>query len=903
MKENLARNDTTTMFGNWFAPKWKQRSVRARLSAVKTLSNNTEQQEILQQLALQDPDATVRHAAQQQLNDLSLLLQISQQDGDASNRDAAQQRLHQQLCEQPFSTKIEKLLKQQPATRLLKLAKEAKQIELCQHVLQHINAEEALADLVINAHFSQIRQQAAERIQTPSRLEELIKIGKGRDKKVHQQLKQRLKQIKQHQQQQQAEAQLRLELCQELENHNSTSYSNGYQSKLEKTVRQWQRLENPSSEHQTRFESAQQACQNVIEQHQQRLEQAAHAAQEQQQQQTKQNDSAKQEQRKQYSQLERELQKSQQRLQAGGAQQKQINNLKAVLNTHSWPADFEQSELSKTTTEVLHKLEQQQQQWQNQQTEKAKQLTNTLQQLEQALAAGHLAQSNQRHKEIERLNRELGHAVSKAQQNQWQKLHALHQELRDWQGFATTPKKEALCQQMEALIEIDLPTDDLAQQIKSLQTEWKKLGASDPQTAQQLWLRFKGAADQAYEPCKNHFADQHQQRQHNLQQRHSLCEQLELFTQQHNSAQERDWQTLEKVIRVAKQEWSNYRQVQRGEAKSSQIRFNKLLKILQDQLDGEREKNTQLKQNIVERAQKLSEQEDLSNAMQAAKQLQKEWQTIGTTFYKQDRQLWKSFRSACDAVFARKDQQKAAAQAELEQHQQQAEELIKQLEQLSQENRPAKTGLPQTQQLQQQFEAVGELPRASGTNLQQRFDKAQQRYAACCDQQQQQLRLQQQEQLRQHAQLCQQLEQLDSSEANRDNALETLQQQWQTQQGQESILKQRFQYALNSHQTDQNHKTLQKQSETLQPQRQQLCIELEILLGIDSPQEDQAARMQYQIERLSQGLTQNQADPKSTPQQLEEQWYCLGPLSDPASLKLEQRFQHALQSSSNPSTE
>ncbi|MDQ7015068.1 MAG: DUF349 domain-containing protein [Gammaproteobacteria bacterium] len=839
------------MFGNWFAPKWKQRNVRARLSAVKNLSNNAEQQQILQQLALQDPDATVRHAAQQQLNAPSLLLQISQQDSDANNRDAAQQRLHQHLCEQPFEASSLKLLAEQTPASLLKLAQEAQQIELCQAALQRLNDEEQLSELTLTARFSQIRQQAAARIQQPARLETLIKTSKSRDKKVHQQLKQRLKQLKEQEQQQHAEQQLRLELCQELENHSATTYSNVYPSKLEKIVRHWQRLERPANDDlQTRFKQAQQACLERIQQQQHLAEQADKA--------------------RDLAQKNRQQQKHEQ---VQLAQQKQQQQ------------------------QTQQQYEAQRERKKNQQQQKHTQLSDKLQQLAHALEAGNLAQSNQRHKEIERLNRELGSAVTKAEQQQFQQLNARHQELRDWQGFATTPKKESLCQQMEALIEIDLPADELAEQINSLQTQWKKLGASDPKTSQPLWLRFKGAADQAYEPCKTHFAQQQQQRQQNLKKRQQLCEQLQQFIQQNReNEQATDWQVIEKVIRVAKQEWSNYREVQRGRAKNSQIRFNKLLKILQDQLDSEREKNTELKQKIVERAQQLIEQENLSDAMQEAKQLQKKWQAIGTTFYKQDRQLWKQFRSACDAIFARKDQQNAAEQALLTQHQQQAEELIATLEQLSQEQTPANSGLSKMQQLQQQFDDLGELPKAAITPLQQRFENAQQAYQHCCLQQQQQQLIQQQQQLRQQAQLCQQLEQINSP-VNKQELLQDLIQQWQNQHGNESILNKRFQHAVTSCQNS-HEEQLQQQSQTLTPQRQQLCIQLEILLGVDSPTEDQALRMQYQVNRLSQGLNQKSHNPLSNQQQLEEQWFCLGPLTDPESLKLERRFQHALQAAS-----
>ena len=83
-----------------------------------------------------------------------------------------------------------------------------------------------------------------------------------------------------------------------------------------------------------------------------------------------------------------------------------------------------------------------------------------------------------------------------------------------------------------------------------------------------------------------------------------------------------------------------------------------------------------------------------------------------------------------------------------------------------------------------------------------------------------------------------------------------------------------------------------------------MCIRLEILAGIDSPPEAREARMAYQVKRLSEamkgGLVEAEPSDKFTElQQLERAWYLSGAVPADAALKLETRFQHAVQAIEN----
>jgi hypothetical protein len=76
-----------------------------------------------------------------------------------------------------------------------------------------------------------------------------------------------------------------------------------------------------------------------------------------------------------------------------------------------------------------------------------------------------------------------------------------------------------------------------------------------------------------------------------------------------------------------------------------------------------------------------------------------------------------------------------------------------------------------------------------------------------------------------------------------------------------------------------------------------LCIELEIRANIDTPKNDQALRMQIQLDQLKNGFGKMKPDNKENTryaQEVELKSYCLGPLKEPAETELVQRLDGAI---------
>ncbi|WP_339805543.1 DUF349 domain-containing protein [uncultured Marinobacter sp.] len=282
------------------------------------------------------------------------------------------------------------------------------------------------------------------------------------------------------------------------------------------------------------------------------------------------------------------------------------------------------------------------------------QLERVISQLEESLDANLLKESRQHLKQAQALVKQLGGRNSDPFRARLQRLSGQVHDLGDWQGFATTPKQTALCEQMEYLAAQHMEPEAKAGKIQELQKEWRALGGSSDRT---LWQRFKEASDQAFEPCKAYFEAKSDLKKVNLARRQAICDQLAEFLQMSDWASV-DWKLAEKIERTAREEWRAAWPVEFRDNRSVQKRFDQELNALSERLDQERLRNEALKAEIVERAEALIEHLPVAEAMSHAKNLQQEWQQVGITRHREDRKLWKAFRAACDQVFARRDEER-----------------------------------------------------------------------------------------------------------------------------------------------------------------------------------------------------------------------------------------------------
>ena len=480
--------------------------------------------------------------------------------------------------------------------------------------------------------------------------------------------------------------------------------------------------------------------------------------------------------------------------------------------------------------------------------------------------------------------------IPKGLQAKLEDFEAQLAKLGDWHEFAVTPKKEALIAQMQALASNNMAPDALATRIHELQDSWKEVSKGAQQLDDELWQQFQQASTLAYAPCKEFFEAQAAERDHNLDKRRELVKQLQQYLQGYDFANA-VWKEVEHTLKTARAEWQTYWPVPRKAGNELQKEFESLMEQLFGKINAEYEHNKNAKHSLIEQAELLAHQVQANNidnrsATEAIKQLQAQWKTIGKSWHKEDQQLWQAFRKHCDTIFALRNQAFEAAKVQRQTIIAQAEQYIVQLHDIAgkslEEIAAAKADIAN---LSADFNALA-LPKEAAKALQNKFNDA----LAAIANQRANARIKAEE--KSWADLFAALDNLHEYE------LAVLAQQPAEQL---AAKKSALDVAIRDVARWPNgtlpvfQQRLSKADQlTAEDQLtntgllRTLTIRAEILTGQESPASDKQARMAYQVKQMQSGF--GQRDNRFEPLVLE--WVSLGAIAKDIYQPLYQRFEH-----------
>lgn len=281
--------------------------------------------------------------------------------------------------------------------------------------------------------------------------------------------------------------------------------------------------------------------------------------------------------------------------------------------------------------------------------------------LSEALDAGELKKAEAARGEARSLQEALPGGAAQTTRKRFGTLLASMQNLRDWQHFATDPKREELCKQMTDLADNPAAPTEQADQVKALRAQWNALGGKGPKDIAE---RFDAAAARAFEPCRAHYAELAEQRSANLATRKSILAQLETFVS------ETDWTSTDlnaarAILNSARTEWRDAFPVERGANRALEKQFKAVTDNLYAKLQDRWSDNLAEKEKLVATAEALVSSEDpLPERLEKAKGLQQQWKNAGPVPRGPDQKLWRRFRAACDTLFNTRDEERNQAQAE-----------------------------------------------------------------------------------------------------------------------------------------------------------------------------------------------------------------------------------------------
>ena len=164
--------------------KWQSRNPEVRKKAIQELPVSA--QDILAEVAMNDPDETIRALAANRLNDLDLLQTIIMKGTNGTVKQAAENRLFQLLSglkhPVPEYDVREKMIRGSRNPALLEfVAANADKAELRELTIKRISRDPLLGDIALTDTNAQVRQLAAQQIAKRSTLERVAKNSRRKD--------------------------------------------------------------------------------------------------------------------------------------------------------------------------------------------------------------------------------------------------------------------------------------------------------------------------------------------------------------------------------------------------------------------------------------------------------------------------------------------------------------------------------------------------------------------------------------------------------------------------------------------------------------------------------------------------------------------------------------------------
>jgi hypothetical protein len=628
------------MLGNLFKPKWQHSDAKVRIQSLTSLAGDSVE---LIKLAQTDPHSAVRMEATVRLTHLPTLVQLGHAPGSIGER--ARQRVivlaatdhhHDHLLADVFHWLNNPALLRSIARDPLR------GVKLRHQAIATIKDQELLFSIAHQETSKEIQYLAASHISDLDKLQTLEKNHGKTNKRLRQLLKERMEREQRHQQQQ-ADIE---KLCEEAQVLGKTGTWGQAKTQARILQQRWgQHAGKANPEQQQRFNMAQEDFQQRLSLYE--AEQAAIAIEQAQLAEAQANQQAAVQQlAEQAAQVEREQQEQQQQVQATARQQRQ----------------------------------QQQELQQAQQAESMQQLRAALQTLESSLETEQYGEAIDQHQALIRHLKNTPGLPAKEReffQRRIQTLAPVIRELQDWRRWGTDQVRKQLIETADHLREDDiLDPQERAKQVQTLRNEWRKLAAMEPGQQRALWKTFDSTVTAAYEPSKQHFVEQAQQRQANLEQRQTVCAELENLNTT-TDWENPGWRAQQAQINLLRKQWKETGTVGHKDWKIINERFNAAMDALEVHFKAERTRNWQEREQLVAQANELLSLEDTATAIQQAKQLQTQWYITLASRPSDEQRLWKQFREPIDALFARAREERDQQHQE---HENQKTELVRQEE-------------------------------------------------------------------------------------------------------------------------------------------------------------------------------------------------------------------------------
>ncbi|MBE0624709.1 MAG: DUF349 domain-containing protein [Burkholderiales bacterium] len=347
---------------------------------------------------------------------------------------------------------------------------------------------------------------------------------------------------------------------------------------------------------------------------------------------------------------------------------------------------------------------------------------------EQALAAGQVQTARAAADEIKALKTAAGLLPKPSTQRLGRLVQQLV-ELERWESFGQQNARVQLCERAESVAAQTLDAPQLALEVQKLRGEWKALDQQHAGVPKALWERFDRACEKAYAPAAKHFAELAAHRKEARKRRDEFIAAAAAHAPT-LLAEPLDWRAIERWMRETERGWreGDLGSVDPGAWKKLDLRFKAALGPLRDAMSAARERAKAGRQALIDEAAALVPRAMEREVPSQIKAIQARWQAEAKELslaQRDERALWKQFRAACDAVFDARQSKRKEEDGRRNEHRHELQQLCAQLEALARaadkEDRELRASL---RDVQEQWKQKAGAPGPDQRELESRFRKA-----------------------------------------------------------------------------------------------------------------------------------------------------------------------------------
>lgn len=468
-----------------------------------------------------------------------------------------------------------------------------------------------------------------------------------------------------------------------------------------------------------------------------------------------------------------------------------------------------------------------------------------------------------------------------------QRVRPQLRKLESWRHWGTTQARQNLINEITQLTDAGLPPEQLAKRIQQARDQWHDWDKSGDHAGKALWKTFDRACETAYKPCIAHFEKLKQRRAENLRERQAIIDALNARYASTDWKQP-DWRDIDKFLNHTRRDYYKIGNVDHKHRKPLARSLDEAFEQYDEHLSRERSRSLRFREKLIADIEALGTMDNMRDALEQLEVLKKQWKITVVEKRTIENRLWKQFQAACDITYQRRDAERNEQAAERNENEKQKQALIEELARIAAAgDAELLTNASALPRIQARWQEIGWVPRKHESSLNNRWQAALQQFARALKAAESRSKASELDNLAQRAALCSGWEQAILTGSTIDT--ESIKAEWDAlpalSGASPGAIEQRFRQAL----CRPDDTTLSKNL----ADKQAACLRLEVLLELESPEECQAERMAYQVERLNASLKMDQGT-QDSPEDLLLSVLTIGAVPADAAGAIEQRIKDCL---------